>query len=896
LDGRDVIPTRLRCEHREDVPLIDAEAPRFGWVLEADGRDRRQSAYRILVASSAADLAAERGDLWDSGVVDSEATLEIAYAGQPLPPASELHWTVRVRDEAGMESAWAEPARFRTGLRSWRASWISCDREDFTYLDPGLTEDPDEMLFRSQPAPFLRRPFGLEQRPRRATLYATARGVLELQLNGRRVGDERLAPGWTDYRQRIEYSAHDVTELLGAGENVLGCILGDGWYAGFVGYDMKRLGAHYGTEPELLCELHVELETGTELVISSDDLWRSTPRGPINYSDLLQGERYDARRELRGWSTASYDDRAWEPVRSKALDGTALVAAQAQPIRVTEELRPVAVNEREPGAYVFDLGQNMVGTARLRTAGPAGTRIELRYGEVLDPDGAVYQGNLATARATDIFILAGEGEEEFEPRFTFHGFRFVEVTGVEQAPDAEALTGLVIHSDTPLTSSFSCSNEMVNQLHSNIVWGQRGNFVSVPTDCPQRDERLGWLADAQVFLPTASLNADVAAFMTKWADDVIEAQSEEGVYSDVAPRLVQLSDGAPAWADAGVIVPWVLYERYGDLRLLERHWPHMERYLAHLRRHNPDLLWKRRRNWDFGDWLAVGEEAPKELLATAYWAYDAQLMARMARALGKPEAVEEYERLAAAIAAAFNAAYVGEDALIEGDTQTGYLVALAFELLPEELRARAAERLVAKIERRDWHLTTGFLGVGLICPVLTAAGHADVAHRLLTQETFPSWGYTINRGATTIWERWDGIREDGSFQSERMNSFNHYSLGSVGAWMIESVLGIRNDPSGVAFERVLIEPVPGELTSARGSHRSIRGEIASGWSASEDRFRLEVRVPPNLTATVLVPARGDSLREGGEDAAAAVGVHSVSREGDCWRVEIGSGAYEFESV
>lgn len=892
-----MIATRLRCEHREDLPLIDTAAPRFGWTLEADGRDRRQSAYRIIVASSAARLAAEEGNLWDSGVVESPATIEVAYGGRPLPPAAELHWSVRVRDEAGVESAWAAPACFRTGLERWGARWIACDRsEEVAFLDPGLIEDPDEMLFRSQPAPYLRRPFVLDQPPRKATLYATARGVFELQINGDRVGDERLAPGWTDYRRRIEYAAHDVTELLAAGENVLGCILGDGWYAGFVGYDMKRLGAHYGSEPELLCELHVELENGAELVIASDDLWRSTPRGPIVYSDLLHGERYDARRELHGWSSPGYDDRGWGPVTSGPLDATALVAAKAQPIRITEELRPVSVTERRPGTFVFDLGQNIVGTVRLRTAGLAGSTIEMVHGEVLDEDGAVYQGNLITARATDIFILAGSGEETFEPRFTFHGFRYVEIRGATRAPRVDDLVGLVIGSDIPRAGSFSCSSTMVNRLYDNVVWGQRGNFVSVPTDCPQRDERLGWLADAQVFLPTATLNADVAAFMTKWGEDVIEGQSQEGAYPDVAPRLVQVSDGAPAWADAGVIVPWILYERYGDLRLLERHWPHMERYLAHLRRHNPDLLWQRRRNFDFGDWLAIGEDAPREVLATAYWAYDAQLMARMATALGKREAAEAYDRLARAIGRAFNSAYVDEDGLIEGDTQTGYVLALAFGLLPAHLRAPAAERLVANVERHGGHLTTGFVGVGLICPVLTATGHADVAHRLLTQETFPSWGYTINRGATTIWERWDGIREDGSFQSERMNSFNHYSLGSIGAWLIESVLGIRNDPGGIAFERVLVEPVPGDLDGARGSYRSVRGEIAVEWSAAEDRFGLKVTVPANVTATVVIPARGESLREGGNDAPAAAGVHSAVAEDGRWRVEVGSGTYEFETV
>jgi alpha-L-rhamnosidase len=545
--------------------------------------------------------------------------------------------------------------------------------------------------------------------------------------------------------------------------------------------------------------------------------------------------------------------------------------------------------------HIFDLGQNMVGTVRLRTAGEAGTRVQLRFGEVLDEDGELYQGNLGRARQTDICILRGDGVEIFEPRFTFHGFRFVEVSGLVEEPDGETLTGLVIHSDMPWTSTFSCSNEMVNQLYSNLSWGQRGNFLSVPTDCPQRSERLGWLADAQVFLPTASLNADVAAFMAKWGDDLLDAQSADGVYPNVAPRGSEEKDGAPAWADCGIIVPAVLYERYGDTRVLERHWPHMERYMAHLLRHNPDLLWKRRRSSDFGDWLAIGEEVPKELLATAYWANDARSMARIAKVLGKAESAETYGRLAGAIAAAFNAAYVREDGTVEGDTQTGYLLVLAFDLLPERLRAPAAERLVANIERHEWHLTTGFIGVGLLCPVLTASGHADVAHRLLTQETFPSWGYTIRNGATTIWERWDGYTDGGGLQSERMNSFNHYSLGSVGAWMIESVAGIRNDPVGVAYERLVIEPVPGELTAARGSYRSIRGEIASDWERAGDRFRLAVTIPPNLTATVVVPAAGESITEGGEDAARAAGVHSVVRESEAWRLEVGSGDYEFEA-
>jgi alpha-L-rhamnosidase len=411
-----------------------------------------------------------------------------------------------------------------------------------------------------------------------------------------------------------------------------------------------------------------------------------------------------------------------------------------------------------------------------------------------------------------------------------------------------------VHSDTPRSGTFECSDELVNQLWRNADWGQRGNFLSVPTDCPQRDERLGWLADAQVFLPTASLNMDVAAFVTKWGDDILDAQFPDGAYPDVAPRLVVEREGAPAWADAGIIVPWTIWRRYGDTRLLERHWDAMERYMDYLQRHNPDLRWTERRGNDYGDWLSVGAHTPREVLATAYWAYDAQLMAEIAGELGRPERAEHYRRLRAGIRAAFNAAYVRPDGVIEGDTQTVYAVALHMGLLPESLRPRAAERLVENIRAHGGHLTTGFVGVGLLCPVLSAAGYSDVAHALLVQDTFPSWGYSIRQGATTIWERWDGWTEAHGFQTPAMNSFNHYSLGSVVQWLYEHVAGIRAAEPGYA--RVVIAPEPGDLAWARATYRSVRGPITSAWRQDGERFRLEVELPPNVTGSVVLPGGG----------------------------------------
>jgi alpha-L-rhamnosidase len=832
-------PVDLRCEHRADVPCVDDPAPRFAWSLEADEPDKRQTAYQVRVDS-----------LWDSGRVESAESLGIPYAGRPLPPGASCTWSVRVWDEQGAASDWSAPASFRTGLAEWSAEWIGWDHvHDPTMPVPGTDPDLDEsdaLMRRLPPCPYLRRRFDLAAGVRRATLYATARGLVELECNGVRVGDAVLQPGWTDYRRRIEYAAHDVTALLREGENVLGAILGDGWYAGFVGFDARRPGNHYGRDPQLLCELHVEHADGAREVIASDGAWRAAT-GPLVYSDLLAGERYDARRELGPWSEPGYDDAGWHPVTTAPRDGVALVPERAQPMRVTEELRPVAVTERAPGVHVVDLGQNMVGWVRLTVRGERGARVRMRFAEMLEEDGSLYLDNLRTARQLDTYVLEGEGEEVFEPRFTFHGFRYVEVSG---AGDFE-LTGCVVGSDTPQSGWFECSDELVNRLWRNIDWGQRGNFVSVPTDCPQRDERLGWLADAQVFLPTAALNRDVAAFVTKWGDDLLDAQLPDGPYPDVAPRLLFEREGAPAWADAGVIVPWLMWQRYGDRRLVERHWDAMERYMAHLERHNPDLLWTARRGNDYGDWLSVGADTPRDLLATAYWAYDASLMADMARLLGRDDRREHYERLGSGIVAAFNRAYVRDDGYVEGDTQTVYLLALYMDLLPDALRPRAAERLVADIERHDGHLTTGFVGVGLLCPVLSEMGYADVAHRLLRADSFPSWGYSIRHGATTIWERWDGWTEETGFQTPMMNSFNHYSLGSIGRWLYEHVAGIR--PAAPGYARVLIAPEPGELEWARATYRSVRGPIGSSWRRAGEELELTVGIPPNVTATVVLP-------------------------------------------
>jgi alpha-L-rhamnosidase len=569
------------------------------------------------------------------------------------------------------------------------------------------------------------------------------------------------------------------------------------------------------------------------------------------------------------------------------------------------ELKPVSVKETPlgSGTFVFDMGQNMVGWARLRVEGRGGETVRLRFAEMLKEDGSIYTINLRGAKATDRYTLKGGGPEVYQPTFTFHGFRYVEVTGFPGTPPVDAITGVVLSSAWERTGTFETSNEMVNQLQSNIVWGQRGNYLEVPTDCPQRDERLGWLGDAQVFARTGCFNFDVASFLEKWLQDVRDAQNPAGGFPDFAPDPSQGTGdaldwneaGAPAWGDAGVIIPWALYRCYGDTRVLESGYEAMKRWIGFIREANPNLLWVERSGANFGDWLHIEADAPRPVLATAYFARSAYLTARTAEVLGKAEDVKAYDALFREIREAFVRAYVEPDGRIEGDTQTIYLVALAFDLLPQEKRSGAIEHLVADIEKRDYHLSTGFVGVSLINPVLTEVGRVDLAYRLLLNDTFPSWGYSIKHGATTIWERWDGWTAHDGFQNPGMNSFNHYSLGSVGEWMYAVVAGIDLDPEVPGYKRFVLRPRPGGgLTHAKGELRSLYGPIVSDWRIEDGELHWAIEIPPNTAATVFVPTSDPTaVTEGGQPVGDADGLDRLRDEADAAVFEVGSGSYEF---
>jgi len=835
----------LTVERRTDPIGIDALHPRFAWRLVGAGSSARQTAYQLQVVNTDDPSASWSTPTWDSGRGESAASTYVAYAGPPLVSRHCHSWRVRVWNADGLESAWSRPAAFEMGLLSaadWSARWIA-------HVVPDLVSEPEEMR-RQQPAPALRRRFGLSSVPRRARLYITALGLYEAYINGTRVGDERLAPGWTDYNRRIQYRTYDVTPLLHEGENVLAVRLGDGWYTGSVG----PWGRHrYGDAPALLCQLESQHPSGALLTVATDDRWLACSSGTW-LNDLQMGERTDLRNEHSDWNTVAFDDKGWVPVSLRAAPGSRLVAAHDDGIQMVEVLPALSVRAVEPSSvnprYVVDLGANAAGVVRLRTAGKPAQHVVIRHAEALDAAGGLYTENLRGAEQQDEFILADTAPVALEPRFTFHGFRYAEVSGVDGPIAPDAIESHVLSSATRLVGAFSCSDPLVDALQRNIVTSLRANFISIPTDCPQRNERLGWTADLQIFAPTALFNADVTNMVDKWLDDLVDTQLPSGAYADIAPAPSGWAGaGNTAWSDAGVIVPWVLYERSGDAGGLDRLYDSMRRYVAFLETDQTNGL---RFGGRYGDWVSLGARTDKLFIGTAYLVYVFELFARIAAVLGRTDDEQHARELAGQSRRALQLRFVDDNGRLTVDTQTAYSMALGFELLPESIRPAAGERLAELVDAADTHLATGFLGTPLVMPALSDNGHHELACRLLRQDSYPSWLFEVRQGATSIWERWNGWTPEQGFYSPKMNSLNHYAFGAVGDWMYRYLAGLN--PVEPGYRRTELRPRPGAgFFSARATHESLYGTHTCGWHIDDRTLHVDVRVPANTLATVVLP-------------------------------------------
>ncbi|MDX9882662.1 MAG: glycoside hydrolase family 78 protein [Prolixibacteraceae bacterium] len=867
---------KLVSEYHVNPIGIDVQKPRLSWQLLSDGQNVMQTAYEIRVT----DQTPNGKLIWTSGKVESDQSVNVEYKGPALKSMQRVYWQVRVWDNNKKVSAWSQPAFWEMGIlepESWKASWISM----------GSANDTTEL----RPCQYFRREFSTVKKIKSAQVYVTSKGLYQLFLNGQKVSSDLFTPGWTSYNKRLQYQTYDVTSMIRQ-KNSIGVILGDGWYRGNIGWQDQR--NYYGEKLVLLAQLQLNYTDGSSEIICTDGSWKAAT-GPIVVSDIYNGETYDARKEIPGWNSAGFNDSDWENVSTANYSKDILIAPQGVPVKAVQELKPIKILTTPKGETVFDMGQNMVGWVRLKVQGKAGDQVTLQFAEVLDKEGNFYTDNLRSAKCTDLYILKGGGEEVYEPHFTFHGFRFVKIEGFPGTPSEENITGVVIHSDMPPTGSFTCSHPLINQLQKNIQWGQRGNFLDVPTDCPQRDERLGWTGDAQVFSMTAAYNFDVAAFYTKWMKDVAADQLPDGKVPHVIPDVLKGGGGSTAWADVALIVPWTMYRIYGDKRILEEQYPSMKAWVGYMKnRAGDDFLWTGDNH--YGDWLAfasnrsdyTGATTEKDLIATAYYSYSSGLLAKIAGIIGNKADAAMYEELAKNIKKAFIAEFVTPNGRLVSHTQTAYALALSFDLLPENLKEKTAVYFADDVKKFG-HITTGFVGAPLVCSTLSAIGRDDLAFMLLNREKYPSWLYPVTQGATTIWERWDGQKPDGTFQSVGMNSFNHYAYGAIGEWMYGHVAGINIDPEKPGYKHILFSPHPGGgLSHVDAEFLSIYGPVKSAWKIDGDDFVYEVSVPVNTTASVTLPAAkaAQIVTEEGLKS-------KLVQDGKNVTVNLGSGNYSF---
>ena len=907
---------QVLCENSINPIGLDIAQPQLSWQLQSDTRNTNQTAYEIRVAESSSNLVKGKNLLWNTGKIVTDQSIHINYGGAALQSAKNYYWQVRVWDNHGKTSTWTAPAFWQMGLlkkEDWTAQWIQAAFQEDTLL---------------RPSPLFRKTFTANKKIHAANLFITSHGLYESFINGQRIGDAYLTPGFTSFNKRLQYQVYDVTKNMQQGKNAIGVSLGNGWYRGNLVWEGKK--NLYGSDISLLYQLKIMYTDGTSEDIISDDSWKSST-GSVRTSEIYHGETIDARLEKEGWHTAAYDDGAWSGVKKVSFDNKNLVATINEPVTKHEIFKPVKIFKTPLGEQVIDFGQNLVGFVQVKVKGNAGDKIIIQHAEVLDKAGNFYTANLRAAKQTNTYILKGGADEAFEPHFTFQGFRFIKVEGFSGEIKPENFTAIALYTDMKPTGSFTTSNALLNQLQHNIQWGQKGNFLDIPTDCPQRDERLGWTGDAQVFSRTASYNMDVNNFFRKWMKDVAADQLPNGSVPFVVPNVLgDEAAGSTGWADVATIIPWNMYLAYGDKRILQDQYPSMKAWVNFMQQKSKNDLWST--GFHFGDWLFYRPDddndgraaiTDKYMIAQCFYAHSAQLLINAASVLDKKEDVQKYTALLQKIKTAFLKEYVTGSGRLVSSSQTAYVLALHFDILPENLRPAAAERLVANIKDYNYHLTTGFLGTPYLCHVLTRFGYHDVAYTLLMQETYPSWLYPVKMGATTIWERWDGQKPDSSFQSVGMNSFNHYAYGAIGDWMYRVVAGIDTDggEDGVGYKKIIIRPhvdgviikagqnnaewskingLPKNKDSVSGLKNVLAelitnyGKVSSHWKIENGIFLLNVEIPANTTATIYLPiANAANIKEGGVFISNNKNIIIKEKQTNYTILEVGSGKYFF---
>lgn len=839
----------LRCEYKENPMGLDMTHPRFSWRIAADTLKKNilQTAYQIQVVALNPDFKNTSQLVWDSQKVSSNQCLYIQYEGKTLAAKTRYYWRVKVWDNQKRESNWSKPAFWETGLMdssAWSAQWIV----------PTL-EEKDKA---ESPLPMLRRTFTLTDKVKKARLYITSQGLYEATINGKLVTDNLFTPGWTSYNKRTQYQVYDVSRLLNKGENATGVVLGDGWFRGELGF--RKDWYLYGKKLALLYQLEIEYENDQKQTVISDATWKNNTGGIISAS-IFNGMLYDANKEIVNWNTITCDDKNWKNVAVENYPKNHLVQNLGEPVRRIEELAVKKEINTPKNEKVFDFGQNLTGRVRFNLKGKKGDTITILHAELLDKAGNFYTDNLRGAKQQIQYIFKDDKPIVFEPEFTYQGFRYIKIQDFNGEVHATNFTAIVIHSDMESTGEFVCSDSLINQLHSNIRWGMRGNFLEVPTDCPQRNERLGWTGDVQVFSSTANFLFITSSFYRKWLEDLKADQLSNGSVAHVVPAVFK-EYGSTGWGDVATVLPYNVYLSFGDKLILEQQYNSMKAWVDYLKKQAGSNLILTS-NSKYGDWLffihptdwnAKPGFTDKDLIATAYMAHSAQLVAQAAEVIGKKEDAQHYQRLFLDIKAAFQKEYMTLTGRLSSNSQTAYAMGLAFDLLPENLRTNALNYLVDDIKSRKYHLSTGFLGTPLLSHVLSENGANDVAYQLLLQKTYPSWLYPVTRGATTIWERWDGIKPDGTFQTTQMNSFNHYAYGAIGSWMYSKVAGIQYDKESAGYKHIILKPMPDSLLQwINVKYTTMYGTIQSQWRKEGNIFKLKVIIPSNTTATIYLP-------------------------------------------